>query len=344
VSLTTVLWLAAVTFGLILAVVTQLVAVRLLNAARQRRRRAFESIWLPILLSVMDRTPDWLPPLEHRDVVSFLRMWNRLHDSIVGEFREPLNEIAIRLGMDCVARDMLARGNVGEQLLAVTTLGRLRDLRAWTELLALTASRDLVLSLTTARALLRIDPRAAVERLLPLISVRDDWSPSTVAIMLQEAGADAISQPLAEAALRAAPEQAHRVIRLLGLAHPAAAIPVIRELLVQRSDRTECVTACLRVFKDASDAVTVRQYLADRRWEVRVRAVEALGRLGTDDDHAQLTPLLSDPEWWVRYRAAQALCASPSANVEHLTRMSTSHSDPFARDILAHALAERRCA
>jgi HEAT repeat protein len=75
-----------------------------------------------------------------------------------------------------------------------------------------------------------------------------------------------------------------------------------------------------------------------------VRAIEVLGRVGTDDDRLQLAPLLSDPEWWVRYRAAQALCALSTANLDRLTRMSTSHRDPFARDILAHALAERRYA
>ena len=344
VNLTVAVWLGVVTFALILAVVAQLVAVRLLGAARRRRRHAFERVWLPILLGGMDRERAWLPVVERRDLVSFLTIWNRLQDSIVGESREPLNRIAVRLGMDGVARQMLVRGDVGERLLATATLGRLRDREAWSDLLTLSTDSDLVLSLAAARALLRIDPRAAVERLLPLMAEREDWSPSAVVPMLQEAGADAISQPLAEAAVRTAPTQAHRLIRFFGLAHPGVVIPVIRELLVERADQVECVTACLRVFRDTGDAATVRRYLTDPRWEVRVRAIEVLGRIGADDDHAPLTPLLSDPEWWVRYRAAQALCALSSANLERLARMSASHRDPFARDILAHALAERRYA
>jgi len=292
----------------------------------------------------MERASDSLPPVRRRDGVSFLTMWNRLQDSLVGEFGEPLNRIAVRAGMDDMARHMLAYGNVRERLLAIATLGRLRDRTVWAEFVKLTTDRDLVLSLTAARALVRMDPRAAIELLLPLIAERDDWSPTAVVLMLQDAGADAISAPLAEAAVRAAPEHAHRVIRYLGLAHPEAAIPVVRELLVRRADHIECVTACLRVFKDAADLGTVRRYLTDHRWEVRVRAIDVLGRLGTVDDQARLALLLSDPEWWVRYRAAQALCALPSADRERLTHMSTTHSDPFARDILAHVLAERRCA
>jgi hypothetical protein len=344
VNRTVAVWLGAVTFALILAVVAQLMAVRFLAAARRHRRQAFESAWLPILLGGMEKEPERLPRLERRDVVSFLTIWSRLQDSIVGEFREPLNRIAVRLGMDRVAGEMLTHGNVGRRLLAAATLGRLRDRGAWSELRALTTDRDSVLSLAVARALLRIDPRVAVKLLLPLVAAREDWSPSAVALMLQEAGADAISQPLAEAAVRVAPEQAHRVVRYFGLAHPEVVIPVIRDLLVQRADRSECVTACLRVFCDTGDAAIVRRYVSDPRWEVRVRAIEVLGRVGTDDDRLQLAPLLSDPEWWVRYRAAQALCALSSANVERLTRIVTSHRDPFARDILAHALAERRYA
>jgi len=338
------MWLSALTFALILAVMAQLVVVRILTAIERRRRQQFEANWLPILLSGMERVRDWLPPVQRREAAWLLAIWNRLQDSIVGNFREPLNLIAVRAGMGDVTRRMLARGNVGERLLAITTLGRLRDRGAWNELVALTTNRDLVLSLAAARALVRIDAPAAVELLLPLIADRDDWSPSAVVLMLQEAGADVISQPLAEAALRVAPAQAHRIVRYFGVAHPEVVIPVVRELLVKGGEHIECVTTCLRVFSDAGDAATVRRYLTDHRWQVRVRAIEVLGRLGTEDDHAELAPLLSDPEWWVRYRAARALCALPSANLERLTHMSATHRDPFARDILAHALAEQRLA
>jgi hypothetical protein len=344
VSLTVAIWLGTVTFALILAVVAQFAMVRLLGAARRRRRQVFESIWLPILLSGMEREPESLPLVKRRDVASFLTIWNRLQDSIVGGFRERLNRIAISLGMDRVARQMLARGEVGQRLLAAATLGRLRDRAAWSDLLALSVDRDLVLSLSAARALLRIDSRAALERLLPLIAEREDWSPSAVVLMLLEAGADAISRPLAEAAVRAAPEQAHRLIRYFGLAHHEVVIPVVRELLVRRADHAECVTACLRVFRDTRDAAVVRRYLTDPQWEVRVRAIEVLGRIGIEDDRTHLTPLLSDSEWWVRYRAAQALCSLSSENLDCLAHMSVRHRDPFARDILTHALAERRYA
>ena len=55
---TVAVWLGAVTFALILAVVAQLMAVRFLAAARRHRRQAFESAWLPILLGGMEKGPE----------------------------------------------------------------------------------------------------------------------------------------------------------------------------------------------------------------------------------------------------------------------------------------------
>ncbi len=42
----------------------------------------------------------------------------------------------------------------------------------------------------------------------------------------------------------------------------------------------ECLAACLRVFADVDDLDTVREYLHHPSWQVRVQAVNVLGRLG----------------------------------------------------------------
>jgi HEAT repeats len=94
------------------------------------------------------------------------------------------------------------------------------------------------------------------------------------------------------------------------------------------------------VFADVEDLDTVREYLHHPSWQVRVQAVNVLGHLGSADDYACLTSLLSDPEWWVRYRAAQTLCTLPGIALSKLTLLSTQHDDPFARDMLVHVLAE----
>jgi HEAT repeat protein len=118
---------------------------------------------------------------------------------------------------------------------------------------------------------------------------------------------------------------------------------VVRRL-IEQTDRVETITACLRVFNDASSLDTVRRFLGHARWEVRVQAINALARMGTAEDEPRLIVLLSDAEWWVRYRAAQALCALPSASLKRLEALGAHHTDRFARDIMTHVLSERRAA
>jgi HEAT repeat protein len=247
------------------------------------------------------------------------------------------------VGIERLARAMLNRRGLRERLLAVCALGQMRDNWSWDRLLELVRGSHLALSLAAARALVQINAKAAIPLLLPLMASREDWSPSVVVHMLQEAGADDVSGPLVKAALEVPPEQAHRLVRYFGVAHSQAAVPAVRQL-IRRTTDVECLVACLRVFSDAGDLETVRRYLTHPTWEVRVQAVIALGRMGTPEDEASLVLLLSDPEWWVRYRAAHALHELPPADATRFDRIALRLDDRFARDMLVHVHAERRAA
>jgi HEAT repeat protein len=338
-----VVWSCVVLFALVALISVQLVVVRVVAAVQLRRQRRLERVWLPLLMSGLEGVPDSLPRLRRRDVASFLSLWNRLHDAIKGSANVHLLNLAFRIGLDRAARRMFSRRDIRYRLLAITTLGRLADRVRWGELAKLASTHDLALSLAAARAMVRIDPRSATTLLLPIIAERDDWPPSTVALMLQEAGADVISEPLVRAVLRAHPKHAHRLIRYLGLAHGEATVPLLNQL-IREVECVESITACLRVFTDANDVGAVQPFLDHPRWEVRVCAVKTLGRLGTCHDEGSLMAMLSDLEWWVRYRAAQALCGLLSSDVDRIKRLRDTHSDPFARDILTHVLAEQGAA
>jgi len=343
VALPFVIWSCLIIFALVLLVAVQLGFLRAIEAARRRRQRALERVWLPLLVEALERVPETLPPVARRDMRVFLSFWNRLQDSIHDGFSVSLHQVALRVGADEAARRMFSSRNAGERLLAITTLGRLRDPSLWRELVSVASSRHLLLSLTAARALVRIDPEAAVAFLLTLIAERDDWPPTTISLMLQEAGPDVISGPLVDAILRAPSNKVHLLIRYLGVAHPEHTVPLLR-LLIRRVTTVESITGCLRAFGDVSDLGAIRPFLDHPRWEVRVRAVDALGRLGTSRDARRLISMLSDTEWWVRYRAAQAVCRLLEGDPEHVKHLRATHGDPFARDILAHVLAEREAA
>jgi HEAT repeat protein len=343
VTLAFVAWSGAVIFSLVALIACQLIVVRMVAATRRTRQQRLERVWLPLLLQGMERVPELLPRLRPRDVLSVLILWNRLHEAIKVSSNESLRRMAVQIGLDHAARRSFSHTKVRNRLLAIATLGRLGDRAKWSDLTRLATTRDLALSLAAAHAMIRIDPRSATTLLLPLVGQRDDWPPSTVALMLQDAGADVISEPLVKAVQRSRPERAHRLIRYLGLTHAEVANPLLHRL-IREVESTESITACLRVFTDASDTSAVRPFLHHARWEVRVRAVEALGRLGTAQDEESLIVMLSDFEWWVRYRAAQALCRLQSGDLERVRRLKATHSDPFARDILTHVIAEQAAA
>jgi HEAT repeat protein len=112
--------------------------------------------------------------------------------------------------------------------------------------------------------------------------------------------------------------------------------------IVHRTNDPDVLGACLRIFRDPEDLDTVRAFLGDPRWQVRVQAASALGRVGTADDEPRLARMLGDPEWWVRYRAAHAVAALLADAPERLDRLQRQHPNPFARDILRQVQAERQ--
>jgi len=339
-TLALMLWACVVILGLVGLIAVQLVVVRLRTATRLRRQRDVERLWLPLMVAGLDRAPESLPPIEPRDMASFLVLWNRLHDALSDGSNAALLHVAVLAGAGEAARLMISSRRVRDRILAITTLGRLRDKAMWARLVQHASSSDSTMSLAAALALVRIDSKAATPLLLPMIASRDDWPMGTVAQMLREAGTDVISEPLVKAAYLAAPERAHRLLRYIRLADVRAAAALVR-LLIRRVHHVESITACLRAFTDGTDLGAIRPLLYHPRWEVRVRAVETIGRLGTASDEGRLIAMLSDPEWWVRYRAAEALCVLLSGDPGRVKRLKATQGDPFARDILTHVIAER---
>lgn len=336
---------AVILSGSIVSVLTvllasQLVVMRLLLLARMRRTERFLNVWEPLLFCAIDALPSDVPRVATADVFLWLTRWNHLQESVADEAKHRLNELARRVGVATIARGMLGRRHVRDRLIAIATLGHLRDQSVWDALCTCAASPHVVESFTAARALVQIDPRAAIQHLMPLIVKRLDWPMARVATLLGAAGADIVSEPLARAAVTATPRQAARLIRYLDTVHCETAIPAVRQI-IHNTDDKELITACLRAFKDPDDLDSVRRHLDDPRWEVRVQAVTAIGRMGVKGDVRRLARSLADPEWWVRYRAAQALCALLADSPEVLDRLQHGHPNPFARDVLVQVRAER---
>lgn len=315
-----------------------LILRRLLNW-RAARAAKFHEQWNIILIESLDGEQAELPQIAESDLPTFLMMWNYLQESVRDEAQENLNKLARTAGVERAAQELLAHGKLPEKMLAANTLGCLKTRAAWNELKKLISHPDALLSLSAAKALMRIDARRAVSILLEQFAARSDWAAGRVAAILRDAGSDVISEPLARAALGASRQNAPRLIRFLELAHANAANPVVKKILAQSADM-ETITACLRIFNDPEDLEMIRSLLKNQFWQVRLQATSCLGRIGTFEDEARLVEAAADLEWWVRYRAAQALANLPFITEERLHELAATHSNQFARDIINQVIAE----
>jgi len=320
------------------ALLAGVVALHFIKTLQLRRRNLFHATWRPLLVQSLTDSPQSVPPVRSRDILNFLFYWNYFHESLLGEDKiVGLNQLARQTGMDWAAKRLLKAKGLRKRLMAIITLGHLREQSAWDDLAALAQSPHPVVSLSAARALLDIDPKAALTLIVPWIGARADWSPPRVAALLSQAGSELIAQPLSQTVMIATPDMTMRLLHYLEVTRCTTALPAVRSLLVRESTDRAVRAACLKLigqFQDPKDLALVRSFIADSDERVRAQAAAALGTIGMPADEGSLIALLSDLQWDVRYRAAEALAHLPFMEPERLAEIQHQQTDTLAKQIL----------
>lgn len=339
-------WSGFGAMALAMLLIVWIVILRVIYRRNERRKHEFLSIWRGFLTesALTHLDPRQLPVIADKDVVFFLPYWNHLQNSLHAESRERLNFLARSTGIDRAVRRMLQKGNPAEKLLAIVSLGHLGE-KADTEALEkLLASEHPIACLHAARALLYIDPGKLGE-LVPIIVQRSDLPTTAIANILKEAGSNTVSPIIADMLRHAflqgaAPQHMVRLIALAVAAHPSVVHASLREIMDKTED-TEVLVACLKAMRDPCDLPRVRQLIGHPDWRVRVHAASALGDMGAEKDMESLIKLLSDSQWWVRYRAAQAISRLPFVTAGGLEGIKKHLDDRFAIDMLNQVISER---
>lgn len=344
-------WTGIICFIVAALLILLVILLRVSWLDEQRRKKRFLKKWRPLFdASMKGNAPRKYPFLFRADRLYFLEYWNKMQDTAGPSERANLNKMALQLKIDHVARSLMRSRFLWRQLLAITTLGHLRDEHSWNELAECAKSDDPVLSLTASRSLVQMRPAEAVQAIIPRISSRFGWAPSRVASLLSEAGVDNVCGPLTEALTKAKDEHKVRLIHYVGVTNCPSATQKVKEMLHEmRTDKSikgdeSVLTAGLSILKEHGDAELARPYLAHPNWHVRVQAINALGRIGDESDVNRLVILLKDDHWWVRYRAAQALHNIPTFADNGINRLIEEQKEPAIQDILRHVLAEKRFA
>ena len=280
-----------------------------------------------------------LPRIAPIDLADFAILWNHFQESLRGEAAGNLAELLRRQGLHDRLLALLQRRSMRLKLIAITSLGHLREERAWPMLESLARDPGPVLSFAAARALLRIEPRRALDVLAPSIVHRAEWPLSRLGSILQELGPTIVTPALVTMLVGRPRRGLDRVIKLARFGHRSRIAPIVRGWL-SASDDPEVIGAALDFVEDGSDLPWARGAARHESWRVRMAAARAMGRVGGRTELAPLLALLRDPVWWVRYHAAQALTGLHGLEPRELEELRREARDAYAADMLGQAIAE----
>jgi HEAT repeat protein len=333
------IWAVAAAFALAAALLALSLALRLLESVSRRRRTRAQEHWERAAQAALRNEFVEFPRVPTGERQIFLQVWCGLHESVHGDGRESLNTLLRMTGLQEDCRRWLNGVSARRMVLALRTLGHLADPQDWARVRAHLDDPRGFISLSAARALMRIDRKQAMPLVLQRSSERYDWPMGAVYAMLEEVSprhaADSVRQWITDL-------PADKLARALALA-PSAYQPLvshaIRDLLRNATD-PEVLAACLRLVDDPAVLPRVRELAGHTAFQVRVQAANALERLAQPQDLSLLIWLLGDNNWWVRYRAARALLHLPGTAVQTMREMALAYPEPQVRNILQFVLAE----
>ncbi len=322
-----------------------LLAALLIRRHLQRKERLKARVvaqWRPVLtrVAIGDEEPGALPAPAARHLHFLMEEWNALHDAVRGDAADRLNAAALKLGLDVVARRTIRSRQVGERILAIRTLGHLRDPSSWKELQDQLASANALVSFYAAAALVQIDAQRAMPGIMLQLAERESWPGEAMARLLVDAGADIAREPVRALMLSLPPSKVPPLLPWLAHVDAVLGSEVGIELLRRNPDDIDIVAAALGVVLDPAMLPELAHYAFSGSAEIRQNLAVAYGRLGSLAQVATLVRLLCDRIWWVRYRAGQALLRLKGMDEAQLAAVRLELTDPFALDMLRHVRAE----
>ena len=142
---------AAACAGGMLTVIVFLRVGLLLRRAHELR---LTTLWRPVLAQCVDSGPLDTPRIARSDQYFILHLWNVHHALMRGQVTAHLNNLLRRSGLADAAQRMLRQGSRRQRLLAIVTLGNLREDSALNEFRLLANDASPFISLAAAQALL----------------------------------------------------------------------------------------------------------------------------------------------------------------------------------------------
>jgi HEAT repeat protein len=318
-------------------------AIRQYLRHEERVRTRIVKIWRPLLTRVAieeEEEPPALPRLAARHRPFLMDEWNALQDAVRGGPVERLNALALRLGLDGEARQLMDSRHVGRQILAIRALGHLRDPGAWSVLEGRLAAPNALVSFYAAAALVQIDAERAMPGIMSQLAERESWPGEAMARLIVDAGTHVASEPIRAMMLSLPPTKVPPLLPWLARVDAILANEVAVELLRRHRDDAHLVAAALLVVLEPQELPGLLHFATSADADVRKNLAQTLGRLGGPAETGLLIQLMCDRVWWVRYHAGQSLLKLLGTDSLTLDALRAQLKDPYALDMLEHVRAE----
>lgn len=343
-TLTTIaLWSIATVVVTTVVLFVYTIGLRLATISSEQRRRSFLMRWRDVfamsMLSSDSAMEQSLPRIRRSDRIDLLEEWNRACSMVDGSAGENLILLARRTGIPDMALQLFHSQRMRSRILAVQTIGHLRETALRDDVGGLLEHENTALSITAATALVKIDPSYAISVIVPLIDTRRDWPKNRVSILLRRAGSERISEPMYRA-IRSANSTGKTYLLQFARLIEAEILDALVEDLIRESRDPGVLNAALKLVSGFAGVPRIASLTQHDAWFVRMQAAKVLGRVGQKEHLSLLESLLDDRQWWVRYRAAQAITSLPFLGPNQLRKLRLRQADRFARDILQQTFAE----
>lgn len=339
----TLAWRSALVAAIsaIVMLATALVVRRYLKHEERVRARVVQA-WRPLLtrVAIEEGDPPALPRLRARDRPFLMDEWNALQEGVRGDAVERLNALALRLGLDGEARHLMNSRQVGKRILAIRTMGHLREPNAWKPLQDQLVSTNALISFYAAAALVQIDAQRAMPGIMSQLAERESWPGEAMARLIVDAGTHIAGEPIRAMMLSLPRAKVPPLLPWLAHVDSVLASEVATELLRRHPDDDHIVAAALLVVLEPQELPGLLHFAASGDADIRKSLAQALGRLGGPGEKGLLIQLMCDRVWWVRYRAGQSLLKLLGTDKDTLDALRAQLTDPFALDMLEHVRAE----
>ena len=339
----TLAWRSAMVAALASALMLLIALVVRAHLRREERlRERVIGVWRPLLtrVAIEEEALPALPSLRHRERPFVIEEWNALHDAVRGASTARLNALAPGLGLDVAARRGLRSRNISDRILAVRTLGHLRDEASWKGLQDQLGSANALVSFYAAAALVQIDAQRAMPGIMLQLAERESWPGEAMARLLVDAGADIAREPIRAMMLSLAADKVPPLLPWLAHVDAVLGSEVAVELMNRHAGHAGITAAALLVVLEPELLPGLAHHAGSGDAEIRKNFAQLCGQLGDLGQVDLLVRLMSDPVWWVRYRAAHALLKLKGMDDGRLDDIRASLSDRYARDMLDQARAE----